>query len=118
MDDGRIPTERLILRPWRDEDLAPFAALNADPEVMEHFPARLSRAESDALAGRIRAAFAGGLGLFAVELPGEAAFAGFCGLMRPAFEAHFTPEYDVWRRLADTGQWSGARGTRLAGQNV
>jgi hypothetical protein len=37
---------------------------------------------------------------------------------RRALEAHFTPEYDVWRRLADTGQWSGARGTRLAGQNV
>ena len=34
---------------------------------------------------------------------------------REALEAHFAPEYDVWRRLADTGEWSGARGTRLAG---
>ena len=31
-----------------------------------------------------------------------------------ALRRHFTPEYDVWRRLADSGQWSGARGTRLA----
>jgi RimJ/RimL family protein N-acetyltransferase len=31
-----ITTARLILRPWRDADLAPFAALNADPRVMEH----------------------------------------------------------------------------------
>lgn len=34
---------------------------------------------------------------------------------REALEAHFAPEYDVWHRLADTGEWSGARGTRLAG---
>lgn len=33
-----LATERLILRPWRDGDLAPFAALNGDPEVMAHFP--------------------------------------------------------------------------------
>ncbi len=36
-------------------------------------------------------------------------------VMRAALEAHFAPEYDVWRRLAETGEWSGARGTRLAG---
>jgi hypothetical protein len=34
---------------------------------------------------------------------------------REALTAHFAPEYDVWHRLADTGQWSGARGTRLVG---
>ena len=33
---------------------------------------------------------------------------------RERLEAWFAPEYDVWRRLADTGQWSGARGTKLA----
>lgn len=33
---------------------------------------------------------------------------------RAALVAHFAPEYDVWRRLADTGEWSGARGTVLA----
>ncbi|HEY0641875.1 MAG TPA: hypothetical protein VGD39_00540 [Nocardioides sp.] len=32
---------------------------------------------------------------------------------RRALEEHFVPEYDVWRRLADTGEWAGARGTRL-----
>ena len=39
---------------------------------------------------------------------------------RRALEEHFAPEYGVWRRLADTGEWSGARGTRLdeLGQNV
>jgi RimJ/RimL family protein N-acetyltransferase len=49
-----IRTGRLILRDWRDDDLAPFAALNADPEVMRYFPATLTRAESDAAAARNR----------------------------------------------------------------
>ena len=54
--DAPIPTlstERLILRPWREEDLPAFAALNADPRVVEFLPKRLERAESDALAARI-----------------------------------------------------------------
>jgi ribosomal-protein-alanine N-acetyltransferase len=96
-----LTTERLILRPWRDSDLAPFADINADPEVMEHFPATLSRAESDAVAGRIRAALAeNGFGWWAVEVPGEAAFIGFIGIWVPNFEAHFTPCVEVGWRLA------------------
>ena len=49
----RLTTERLLLREWRDADREPFAAMNADPQVMEHFPATLTRAESDALVDRI-----------------------------------------------------------------
>lgn len=96
-----LSTERLILRPWRDSDLAPFAALNADPEVMEHFPATLSREESDAVAQRVRDFMADqGFGWWAVEIPGEAPFIGFIGLWRPAFQAHFTPCVEVGWRLA------------------
>lgn len=96
-----LTTERLILRPWRDGDLAPFAALNADPEVMEHFPAPLSRAESDAVATRIRGFMAErGFGWWVVEVPGEAPFIGFIGLWAPTFEAHFTPCIEVGWRLA------------------
>jgi len=47
-----LVTERLILRDWREEDREPFAALNADPRVMEHYPAPLTRAESDAFIDR------------------------------------------------------------------
>jgi RimJ/RimL family protein N-acetyltransferase len=47
--------ERVRLRGWRDEDLGPLAALNADPRVMEHFPKVMSFAESEAMLGRIRA---------------------------------------------------------------
>ena len=41
-----LQTERLLLRRWRPADLEPFAAINADPEVMEYFPATYSRAET------------------------------------------------------------------------
>ena len=96
-----LTTPRLRLRQWREEDLAPFAALNADPQVMEFFPKTLTRAESDAVAGRIRDHFARhGFGLWAVEAPGIADFMGFVGLAVPSFEAHFTPCVEIGWRLA------------------
>jgi RimJ/RimL family protein N-acetyltransferase len=79
-----LRTERLLLRPWRDSDRAPFAAMNADPKVMEHFPAVSTRAESDATVERIVARMEQqGFGLWAVEVPGVAEFIGFIGLGRP-----------------------------------
>ena len=82
-------------------DREPFAALNADPVVMEHFPGTLSRAESDAFVEMIEAHFAThGFGLWAVELPDRAPFLGFVGLSVPRFDAHFTPAVEVGWRLA------------------
>ena len=96
-----LRTDRLVLREWRDSDLERFAALNVDPAVMRHFPALLSRDESDAVAGRIRAAFdRQGWGFWAVELLGEAPFIGFIGIGSPRFEAHFTPCIEIGWRLA------------------
>lgn len=72
---------RLRLRLWREEDFPAFAALNADPEVMEFFPKCLSREESDASAGRIREGIERrGFGFWAVEVFGVADFIGFTGL--------------------------------------
>ena len=94
-------TTRLILRNWRASDLAPFAALNADPEVMRYFPAPLTRSESDTLAARIQESFATrGFGLWAVEIPATADFIGFVGLEVPSFDAHFTPCIEIGWRLA------------------
>jgi len=91
----------LLLRPWRDSDLPAFAALNADPRVMEFLPAVLDRAASDAMAARIRDHFARkGFGLWAVEVPGVTDFAGFMGLNVPTFETHFTPCVEIGWRLA------------------
>lgn len=96
-----LRTERLYLRRWREEDLAPFAAMNADPRVMEHFPGLMSREESDAGAARIAAHFEQrGFAQWAVEIPGTTPFAGFIGLSVPRFESHFTPCVEIGWRLA------------------
>ena len=96
-----LTTSRLLLRPWRESDFAPFAAMNADARVMEHFPSVLTREESDAVARRITARFeAQGWGLWAVEEIGGEPFVGFTGLALPTFEAHFTPCTEIGWRLA------------------
>jgi ribosomal-protein-alanine N-acetyltransferase len=90
---------RVLLRRWRDADAAPFAALNADAEVMRHFPSVLSREQSDAMIARARAGIeARGWGSWALEIDGECA--GFVGLTSPAFSAHFTPCIEIGWRLA------------------
>jgi len=68
---------------------------------MAHFPSALSKQESDTLADRIHAHLEQhGWGLWAVEVPGVTDFAGFVGLSRPRFDAHFTPCVEVGWRLA------------------
>lgn len=111
----RILTERLLLRRWTDADRAPFARMNADPAVMENFPAVLDSAASDALIDRIEAGFEqsrsdrAAFGLWAVERLDSGRFIGFVGLSVPSFTAPFTslqgPEGPVveigWRLAAD-----------------
>jgi RimJ/RimL family protein N-acetyltransferase len=101
VSDEPFRTERLILRRWRRADRAPFAAMNADPRVMQYFPSTLSREESDGAAARIAAHFdAHRFGLWAIEIPGVTEFAGFCGLSIPAFAAPFMPCVEIGWRLA------------------
>jgi RimJ/RimL family protein N-acetyltransferase len=96
----QLSTPRLLLRRWRGDDLAPFAAINADPAVMEHFPASLSRAESDALARRIEECFEQrGYGLWAVERIEDCALLGFVGLNPVPQELPFAPAVEVGWRL-------------------
>ncbi|MFG3104928.1 GNAT family N-acetyltransferase [Streptomyces sp. NPDC048182] len=76
-----IRTERLLLRSWRDSDLAPWAALNADPVVREYFPGVLTREQSDASAARFQADLdRRGWGWWAVEVRDTGTFVGFAGL--------------------------------------
>jgi RimJ/RimL family protein N-acetyltransferase len=92
-----LTTHRLILRPWRASDREPFARMNADPRVMEFFPARLSREESDAMVDRIETHFREhGFGLWAAELRRDGAFAGFVGLDTPSYQAPYSEEIG-WR---------------------
>jgi RimJ/RimL family protein N-acetyltransferase len=100
---------RVLLRGWVLGDLVPFAELNADPRVMEHYPSRLTRADSDAFVQqRIVPEFAErGFGLWAVELPGIAPFIGFVGLSVVTFEAAFTPCVEIGWRLPFSAWGSG-----------
>lgn len=97
-----IDTPRLRLRQWRDSDYPHFAAMNADPRVMEHFPAPLDRSASDAFAERLRAEIAErGWSFWALELrEGEGGFAGFTGLRVPAAQLPFGPCVEIGWRLA------------------
>jgi RimJ/RimL family protein N-acetyltransferase len=96
-----LSTPRLLLRPWRDEDLSGFARMSGDPRVMQYMPKHLTREESDDLAAGIRRNFdRQGFGLWAVEVTGGEPFIGFVGLAIPRFEAHFTPCVEIGWRLA------------------
>jgi RimJ/RimL family protein N-acetyltransferase len=96
-----LVTERLLMRRWIAADREPFARLNADPEVSRYLAGPMSPADSDALVDRIEAGFdANGFGLWAVDVSATGEFAGFTGLSRPRFEAHFMPAVEVGWRLA------------------
>jgi RimJ/RimL family protein N-acetyltransferase len=119
-----LRTKHLLLRRWRSTDLPAFAALNADPAVMELMPAPLSLAESAALIDRIEACFqAHGYGLWAVEVlapsSGQAPSSGhsesgsvdqvsseqrpcigFVGLAPVDIDVPFAPAVEIGWRLA------------------
>lgn len=111
---AELLTDRLLLRRWRPADREPFARLNADPRVMEHFPAPLTRAETDTLLDRIEARLSErGWGLWAAELRSTGAFIGFTGLSVPSFQARFTPCVEIgWRLAAE--YWGGGLATEAA----
>ena len=72
-----IETSRLILRPWRESDLLPFAEQNADPMVMRYLVGPLTREASDAYVARAQRHLAEtGFGKWAVEAPGVSPFIG------------------------------------------
>jgi RimJ/RimL family protein N-acetyltransferase len=103
-----LRTDRLLLRRWRPEDRDPFAELNADPVVMEHFVTCPTRGESDDLIDRIEDHFdREGYGLWAVEITETGQFAGFVGLWPATFDAPFTPAVEVGWRLARPAWGSG-----------
>jgi RimJ/RimL family protein N-acetyltransferase len=96
-----IETNRLILPRWKSSDAEPFISLNADPRVMEFFPATLSRAESEAMISRIEEKIRQqGLGFWAAELKETKSFIGFIGLNVPSYPLPFSPCVEIGWRLA------------------
>lgn len=96
-----LHTPRLLLRQWQPGDRAPFAALNADAEVMRHFPARLTRGQSDAMADKLQQLIEErGWGVWAAEHRDSGAFMGFVGLHVPTADLPFQPCVEIAWRLA------------------
>lgn len=110
-----VTTPRLVMRGFADADREPFAAMNADPRVMEHFPTPLTRAESDAFVDRVAAHWAArGWGLWALERRDTGAFCGFAGLWPVRFRAPFTTRVEVGWRLG-TEHWGQGFATEAGG---
>jgi len=96
-----LSSGRIRLRQWRKTDREAFAAMNADPRVMEFFRSRLTRDESDALVDHIEKHFRErNYGLWALEVTDVAPFIGFAGLHFAQFSAPFTPCVEIGWRLA------------------
>ena len=112
-----LGTDRLLLRRWQPSDREPFAAMNRDPQVMQHFPAVLTPIESHRLIDRAESHFEQhGFGPWAVELRGSQEFIGFIGLSIPNFEAPFMPAVEIGWRLASAhwGQGLATEGATAA----
>lgn len=97
----RLTTPRLLLRPWMDHDKPAWAALNADPQVMEHFPATLTTEQSGEMVDRMIASWGDrGMGWWAVERLDTGATVGGVAITAPSWDAWFTPCLEVGWRLA------------------
>lgn len=96
-----LETDRIILRQWQEQDLPLFAALNADPEVMEFFPKQLNRQESEELARRCQSQIdEKGWSFWAAELKETQEFIGFLGLHNPKASLPISPCIEIGWRLA------------------
>jgi 3-dehydroquinate dehydratase/shikimate dehydrogenase len=105
MEPKSLHTKRLILRPWPTEDLIPFAEMNADPKVMEHFPSTLTFEQSESLMKNNREHFQTyGWGPWTAHLVDSDAFIGYIGLKTVPYPTHFTPAIEVGWRLK-TAYW-------------
>jgi ribosomal-protein-alanine N-acetyltransferase len=110
----RLETERLILRPWKEQDREAFAAMNADPVVMAHFPKALDRAESDALLARLMDRWRGeGIAFGAAERRSDGALVGMVGLARVLFPGPVEGAVEIGWRLA-RAHWGRGYATEAA----
>ena len=108
------PTPRLVLRTWREEDLGTFTAMNADPRVMEYFPAPLAPEQSAEFMERIREEFSTeGFGAYAVERLSDGELLGFAGLHRVTYSGGMEGQVEIlWRLRHDA--WGQGYATEAA----
>lgn len=107
-------TPRLLLRQWQPADLAPFAAMNSDADVMRYYPAIWTREQSHAFAERVKRLIdERGWGFWAVEERSSKQFMGFVGLHTPSKDLPFSPCVEVGWRLAKS-YWKQGYATEAA----
>jgi RimJ/RimL family protein N-acetyltransferase len=112
MDIIVLRGDRVVLRGWEARDVEPFAAMNADPVVMEHFTSPLARGDSDAMMERLQHGLEGrGWGAWCLDIGGTCA--GFVGLTPVSFEAPFTPCVEIGWRVA-AAYWGKGYATEAA----
>jgi RimJ/RimL family protein N-acetyltransferase len=118
MPADALLTPRLLMRGFTDADREPFARMNADPVVMEHFVRPRTPEETDAFVDRITAHWdEHGWGLWALERRDTGEFIGYTGLWPVRFEAAFSPKVEVGWRLA-AAHWGQGFATEAAGAAV
>ncbi|MFJ7958097.1 GNAT family N-acetyltransferase [Streptomyces sp. NPDC096319] len=111
-----LETSRLVLRRWREEDVAPMAAVNGDPEVMRWIRdggVRDERQTRDGIRAWESEWEAEGFGLFAVEIRSTGELAGFTGLSVPRFLPEVLPAVEVGWRLG-RAHWGAGLATEAA----
>jgi len=111
-----LETDRLLLRQWKESDLAVFQKLNSDPEVMEYFPSTLNQEESNVVAQKCKELISSrGWGFWAVELKSSSEFVGFVGLHKPSESLPFAPCVEIgWRLLKQF--WGNGYATEAGGK--
>lgn len=109
-----IETDRLILRKWQEQDLAPFASINQDPLVMKYFTNPLTTAQTAETMERYNSHIEQhGFGFWACVSKQTQELLGFVGLSMPNFETHFTPCVEIGWRLASK-HWNHGYATEAA----
>ncbi|NKL34721.1 GNAT family N-acetyltransferase [Rhizobium sophorae] len=103
----KLESERLILRPWRPQDRKPFAAINAEPDVVRYLNP-LTHEQSDAMLDRIDRHFEDhGWGFWALEEKASGQLIGMCGLAKVSATLPFAPAVEIGWRLSASRHGAG-----------
>ena len=107
-------TERLLMRQWCENDLAPFIAMNENPNVRKYFPDIASVEESTSEYQRAKDHIDEfGFGAWALQLKIGRQFIGFCGFKHPSRTLGIAPGVELLWRLSDQ-YWNKGYATEAA----